>query len=346
MSTLSHSALSLYRDCQLRYRYERQLGLTPRAGHASHDLRYGSAGHIALAALYSGDTLKHVGEAFMSAYPVDEYPSPLPRYASGKSQSNFLSALWKYINDAWSVDREQWEVLEVEVPRTTEGMGEYDHVLVLDLVVRDKQDGLVWGVDHKITGGYLDAKFWARHELSSQVRMYTDDIKRRYGSCGGFIINAISLRNRSRAYTPRTGPDAGVQLPAGDWFAFGRMTYRPNNDCLALERENLRITADDIARSIATDRWSYNTARCHGGTAWACPYYQICQPGWSWPRDRETIEEYFRQRCGKRISGVNGGVDHCERDREHDGDCSNEPPEAATIMVDAGDSDLFSEVED
>jgi hypothetical protein len=95
MADLSHSAFMSYRDCQLIYRYGRHLGLVPRGAATNHDLLYGSAGHVALAALYSGRTLREVGESFKSAYPADLYPDPLPRNSSGKSQGNFLSALWR-----------------------------------------------------------------------------------------------------------------------------------------------------------------------------------------------------------------------------------------------------------
>ncbi len=347
--SLSHSALSTYRDCQLRYKYERVLQLTPRGGRPSHALRFGSAGHAALAKLYSGATLREVGESVKGAYPADEYPDPLPRYSPGKSQGNFLDALWGYIKGPWQEDQRNWEVLEVETPQMTDGLGEYDHMLILDLIVRDRQDGLVWGVDHKITSKYIN-DLWNRYELSSQVRMYTAEIKRRYGNCGGFIINGISLRHRSRAYTPRTGPDKGVALPAGDWYAFGRMAYRPDASCLELEAANVRATADDIRRSIATDTWSYNTERCGGGTAWECCCYGICKPGWSWPRDRESIIEYYRRRCGRRVM-TTAGMGHCELAPDHDGDCDPTPIDdddssLPTIIVAPEEDEYFQAIED
>lgn len=347
-SSLSFSAMQDYRDCELIYKYGRQLGLQLRGGRTSHDLRYGSAGHVALANLYKGETLRTAGESFMTAYPIDDYPDPLPRFAPGKSQQNFLNALWAYIKGQWQEDQRQWEVLSVELPESTEGLGEYDHALVKDLVVRDREDGLVWGVDHKITGSYLDDRFWSRHELSSQVRMYVDDIKRRYGNCGGFIINAISLRHRERAVTPRKGPNKGIRLEAGDWFEFGRMTYRPGRESLELERQNVVTTSDDIRRSIATDTWSYNTARCHGGTDYACPFITICQPGWSWPQNEAQITEYYRQVCGRRIA-TEMGMGHCALDRDHDGDCDvdndNESP-PPMIIVAPEDDPYFNAVED
>jgi len=320
-SQFSHSAQSLYRDCQLKYKYERIVHLTSRGGQQNHDLRYGSAGHEALALLYSKASLRDVGNAFKDAYPLDQYPDPLPSHAQGKTQSNFLAALWAYIQTQWEEDKENWEVLEVERPQTSEGLGEYDHMLVLDLIVRDRNDGQVWGVDHKITGKYLK-DLWGQHEMSSQVRMYVDQIKRRYGSCGGFIINGISLKHRSRAYTPRSGPDKGTQLPAGDWFDFGRMIYLPNEDCLELERANVRTTIDSIRQSLASNTWTYNTNRCHGGTVFECQFYQVCKPGWSWPRDEELILEYYRQRCARQIKGE----ERCNLDAGHVEECSSIAP--------------------
>jgi hypothetical protein len=343
-SQYSHSALSLYRDCQLKYRYERLIHLVPRSGGVSHDLRYGQAGHEALALLYSGAPAKDVGYAFMNAYPADEYPATLPSWGQGKTRQNFLNALWAYINTQYQEDLRQWDVLEVERVQSSEGLGEYDHMLVPDLIVRDRQDGLVWLVDHKITGKYL-RDLWSQHEMSSQIRMYVDQVRRRFGQVGGFIINGISLRHRSRAYTPRTGPDRGTQLPAGDWYDFGRMTYLPNEDCLRLERANVRATIDGINHSIATGTWTYNTNRCHGGTMFECPYYQICKPGWSWPRDQYAIEEYYRVVCAKQISGEQ----RCKLDADHEGDCSERAPvetALSQIVVEPEDDPYYMNVID
>jgi hypothetical protein len=138
-----------------------------------------------------------------------------------------------------------------------------------------------------------------------------------------------------------------MTLPAGDWFKFGRMTYRPGRESLELERANLRATADALRASIATDTWSYNTNHCHPGTDYACPYVTICKPGWSWPQDEDAILEYYRRRCGKRIMG--DVVGHCELEPGHEGECDPEPPEedaAPTIIIEPEDDPYFQSIED
>lgn len=324
-SQFSHSALSLYRDCGLKYKYERLIRLVPRGRGVNHDLRYGSAGHEALAALYSGASLKDVGNAFKDAYPLNEYPDPLPTFSQGKSQSNFLAALWAYIKTQWQEDQANWEVLEVEQPQASTGLGEYDHMLVLDLIVRDRRDGQVWGVDHKLTGKYIK-DIWNKYEHHSQVLMYVDQIRRRFGNCGGFIVNAFSLKHRSRAYTPRTGPEKGIQLPAGDWYSFGRMAYCPSRDLLNIEAANVRATVDHLRHDIEQDSFTYNTGMCFAGTQWECPYYTLCRAGYTWPRDQYAIEEYYRHICHRQISGEQ----RCQMDADHDGECSEYPSPEST----------------
>lgn len=322
----SHSAQSLYRECQLKCKYERYVHLVPRGRAKNHDLRFGGAAHEALAALYSGAPLTgpgNVADIFKAAYPLDQYPNPLPAKAQGKSAQNFLNALWKYSQTVFKEDMRNWEILEVERPQVTTELGDYNHMVVLDLIVRDREDGLIWGVDHKMTNLYINDLWSWNAPNSSQVRMYVNQIRTRFGQCGGFIINGISLKHRSKAYTPRTGPDRGIQLPAGDWYAFGRMTYNPDRNSLAIEQENVRITIDQMRHSLEHDDWSYNTSRCAAGTDRECPYYTACAAGWTWPRDEEMFLEYYRQVCDRQIDGES----RCKRDAGHDGDCDEFPPQ-------------------
>lgn len=344
-SLFSHSAQSLYRDCGRKFQLDKLVHLVPRGHRIGHDLRFGSAGHEAMAALYSGAAIKDVGNAFKLAYPVDQYPDPLPSASQGKSQENFLAMLWAYINTQWKEDRENWEVLEVERPQVSEGLGQYDHMLVLDLIVRDKNDGLIYGVDHKFTGKYLK-DIWAKYEFHSQIMMYAEQIRRRFGQCAGFVLNAFSLRHRSRAYTPRSGPDEGVQLPAGDWFSFGRMIYTPDANHLAIERVNVMNTIDKIRHDILYDSFTYNTGMCFAGSQWECQYYGLCSAGYTWLRDRYQIEENFKQVCYKQISGES----RCHRDIDHDGDCDEqydaESSPANIIIVEPEDDPYYMSISD
>ena len=341
-----NSALQCYRDCATRYKFDWELNLVQIGRGESHDVRYGVAFHAAMATLYTGSygaaTLQRAWEAFKDAYPADQYPGDLVGVQAGKTQQNAGNALWDYARTTWRQDCIDYEVLEVETQSTPAGQGEYDRTLTLDLVLRDKRSGGVIGVDHKTVGKYLNDEYWSKYEPSSQVRMYAADVKARYGSFAGFVINGFSMMHRDRAYTPRKGPNKGVQLPAGDWFEHARMAYHVNQRKMDAEEANLRATVDQIAASRATNTWSYNTDRCHGNSMFECPYYRICEPAYAWEDDRELIEEWYRVVCGRRV-----GNGRCQRDPNHDGDHDATPqPDAQPVPVVPFEMPALSNVED
>jgi hypothetical protein len=258
----SHSALDLYRQCPLKFSFRYIHALEPRIAVVAHDLEFGKAMHDALAVLYSPTgTVKKAQEAFAESYPESEYPPELPSWSRGKSFAAGKAALAAYAR-RWVDDDQFWDVLEVESLEDTSDQTETTRVVRLDLVVRDKRDGEIYGVDHKVTGKYL-RDYWKQFEPHSQIRSYADHIKRKYGHCGGFYINALSLRNRTKAYTPRSGPDRGVQQPAGDWQDFGRICFNPNAECIQLEQANISYWIHRIEQDVGLGMFGYNTQECH-----------------------------------------------------------------------------------
>lgn len=291
----SYSQISTYAACPLLYKLHYLDNLVPRQEHGRHDLDFGAAIHDALSVLYSPTgNLKLAREAFAASYPEARYPPELPYWSQGKSFQGGLAAIGAYVNQ-WRDEDAWWDVVSVERMNTSDD-GEERRLVKLDLVVRDKRDGLIYGVDHKCTGRYLDANYWAAFDPHSQIRQYVDQIQKRYGECGGFYINALSLRHRTKAYTPRKGPDKGVQLPAGDWCEFKRMCFNPNADAVASERENFSAWVRRIESDKESGVWGYNTDHCVRGPI-TCEYHKLCSAGYQWPRDADLIDAHYRQQC-------------------------------------------------
>lgn len=310
MTTYSHSALSLYRLCPLRFRYHYEHKLVPLGTANRHDLDFGSAWDAGLNALYAPNgSLSLAREAFSAAYPASVYPNPLPKRSQGKTVANGLAALGHYCK-RWRDEDANWEVIEIQERHKAD-----DHDLKLDLVVRDKRDGEVYGVDNKATNQYLSNDYWKYFQPSSQVRTYTDYLTKRFGHCGGFIINAAMFRKREKAYTIRKGqPNAGEVLPAGDWSDFARMTFNPNAEALQLERQsslywNARIEADKLSGNFG-----YNDQSCHAYGR-ECEYYKLCEAGYSFPQDEELVLGYYRQQCPKVLDDG-----RCQLTWKHDGE--------------------------
>lgn len=291
----SHSALQLYRLCPTRFKGHYIDHLEPIQSAGRHDLDFGAAWHDGLAVLHRKGTVKEAQAAFAATYPEAKYPNPLPSYRggiTGKSFANGLSSLATY-RERFEQDDQYHEVLSVEEYQRTA-----EHTLKLDLVTRDTRDGQVYGWDNKATVSYLNNDYWQRYDIDSQVRFYTDQIKREHGHCGGFYINAARFYHYSKAYTPRTGIDKGIQKPAGDYVDLARMMFNPNEDCLQLERDNRTYWIDRIEHDKQTGVWGYNDQACRQYGR-ECEYLKLCSAGYVFPRDEELVLGYYKQQCPK-----------------------------------------------
>lgn len=291
----SYSQISTYASCPTLYKFRYEDSLTSLDGN-EHDLRFGKAWDAAMNALYSPTGNTALAKlAFKEIYPQAEYPAILPSWSQGKTFQSGLDGIDQYVSQ-WYEDDQWWEVVSIQSRDKHETDDGDSRTVVLDLVVRDRRDGMIYGVDNKSTGKYLNGDFWLQFDPHSQIRQYVDHLQRKYGECGGFYINAASFRTRTKAYTPRTGPDKGVQLPAGDWREFARRCFNPNTDAIEMERVNFSSWVRKIESDRATGIWGYNTDYCKRGPL-ICPYHKICSAGYQWPRDQQLIESYYRQRC-------------------------------------------------
>lgn len=309
----SYSQIKLYQECPLKYRLRYIDHLVPLSGESEHDLRFGRAIDAALNAYYGGErSVAEAQAAFTNSYPASEYPAALPYWSPGKTFQNGLNALAAYA-DHYQDEDQYWDVIAVQSSERIEDV-EDDRLVRLDLVIRDTRDGLIYGVDHKSTVKYLDKDFNAKFDPHSQIRQYVDRLQRKYGECGGFYINALSFRHRTKAYTPRSGPDKGIQLPAGDWYSFKRLCFNPNADAVQAERDNFDSWVRKIESDKASGHWAYNTEQCVRGPL-VCEYHAICSSGYQWPRDADLITAHYRQRCIRLVGG-----ERCQLDAGHEGE--------------------------
>jgi len=333
MHRYSYSQISTYASCPILYKFRYEDSLV-QVGESEHDLRFGKAWDAAMNAWYAGEGLVYAKSAFIESYPEAEYPAALPYWSPGKSFASGLAGVSEYANK-WKEDDSHWEVVSTQARDAHETDDGDSRTVVLDLVVRDRRDGLIYGVDNKTTGKYLDSDFWLQFDPHSQIRQYVDHLQSQHGEVGGFYINAASFRHRTKAYTPRKGPDKGVQLPAGDWRDFKRMCFNPNGDALQAERNNFTSWVRKIEADRESGAWGYNTNYCKRGPI-ICPYHTICERGYQWPRDRELIEGNYQQRC-TRIA-ANG--ERCWLAPGHEGEHDPTRPMRADYEVDLSEGEV------
>ena len=308
-SRFSHSQIALYRSCPLRFFYRVDLGLERRdAGMESHHLVYGAAMHAALAHLYQNKyfdacidpaaLLREAQDEFLAAYPTQL--DPLDR---AKTRENGVKALEFYATH-YAFEDLKWKVLQVE-------QVDYDAddwQLHLDLVVESER-GEVYGVDHKIVGGkdsrYLPETFWRRYEIDSQVTQYTDQIRKKYGRCDGFYINAIAMRSLKR----ESGKDGGSYAEYSALndngeilkVRLGRQMFSRTPEQIEQEWASVEQAKDAITEARAKmSAYNATSHRAYGFNSSSCTYCEyrpVCAAGWSWERDRELIEIQYRRVC-------------------------------------------------
>lgn len=316
----SYSQISTYASCPTLYKF-RYIDHLAVIGESEHDLRFGKAWDGALNAYYGGGGVREAMKAFSDSYPREEYPVALPYWSQGKSYQSGMDGVMEYI-EKYEQEDQNWQVISIQSRDKTETDDGDSRTVVLDRVIKDRRDGLYYGVDTKTTGKYLDSDYWLQFDPHSQIRQYVDHLQRKYGreNVGGFYIDACSFRHRSKAYTPRKGPDKGVQLPAGDWRDFKRMVFNPNAEAVQAERDNFSLWVEKIQADRESGKWGYNTNYCKRGPI-ICPFHKICSSGWSWPRDAQLIEAHYQQRCPLIKDG-----ERCWLTPQHEGECDPTRP--------------------
>lgn len=301
MTNYSNSYISRYRDCPLACFYHNELKLRKREeGAETHHMAFSKAFHRGLETLYLNPTgwgeTKLVNTAvaqFEQRYPRQLDPSDL-----AKTQLNGSAALVAYVN-RWREEDRKYRILTVEqMDNQDDGF-----VVKLDLVVQDVNTEQIYGVDHKVTGRYLNYDYWRQFEPNSQIVEYVRFIKQRFGFCDGFIVNAISLRYLQRA--SKNGP-------AGPWFNFERQTFQVNERQMEYDLKSRQYWTRRIEQSKTDGEWGMNTSQCR-----FCEYADLCKAGWFWPEDEPLIEINYRRICGK-WSGE--PLFQCTFDRDHEGE--------------------------
>lgn len=326
----SYSQISTYASCPTLYKFRYQDSLVSLS-ESEHDPRFGKAWDAAMNVWYKRGNIEIAQCVFADAYPYSDYPATLPLWSQGKTFQSGLDGIAEYAK-TYREDDQWWEVVTIQSRDKHETDDGDSRTVVLDLVVRDKRDGLIYGVDNKSTSKYLNSDYWLQFDPHSQIRQYVDHLQRKYGECGGFYINAASFRTRVKAYTPRTGPDKGVQLPAGDWRDFKRMCFNPNADAVQMERANFTSWVRKIEQDRESGVWGYNTDHCKRGPI-ICPYHRICSAGYQWPRDRELIESYYRQRCTRVVDG-----ERCWLAPDHGGEHDSTKPVMPDFEIDLSEN--------
>jgi len=277
MNMTDHSQIQEYKECGFRYKLHYKEGFRKREeDQTEHHANFGGAVHAGLEAHYKGGEWEAVKKAFCAAYPVQ-----LDSDDKAKTQENGLTLLKSYVSRYGEQDKARWEVLSVEETDTFQVVGGVDHVVKLDLVVRDRASGEVYGVDHKTTGKSLDYRYWNQFDPNTQITTYCAYMEQKYGSCSGMWINGISFGFRQRMYKGE---------PAGFHCDMKRNLFNRNPHQVEAWRKDVLQWIAKMQEAEKTGWYGKNTAFC----GW-CSYRPICVAEWTPEEDEQNILVQFEK---------------------------------------------------
>jgi hypothetical protein len=303
---VSHSQISLWRQCQQRYGYRYTQRLVPKR--LERPLHLGSWVHSCLQAHYEGKDWKTAHASYVKQYNklFDEEQRQLDRGTSKKKSDDDLEPLPKQVERImasylWYYRNEKIKVLGVEVRfelRVVDEDGlEYILVGVLDLVYED-EDGLIWIRDHKVWGEIPNEG--AFHTMDPQLTIYIHGAKEAMGiEAAGIEYSYI----KSVAPTlPKLNKDGSISkqeistdYPTVFTFlkknGFDPKEYRDTLAPLAASSpflrkyrlprsegvvEKIMEDADRTAREIFNSTLNTNVRNITRDCDW-CPYQQLCR---------------------------------------------------------------------
>lgn len=253
---MRHSERGTFNNCPWKSHLEKQGLRRVQASSRATDRTFGIAIHEGLKAHYDGKDWEAIKKVYADLYPEEkEYKAKEKDFESG------LDCLKNY-RAYWSSQDNLWEVVGTEVADKVT-FNDEEHDLHIDLLARNKQTQEIWAWDHKTTDKKLGKGFWKKYELDSQITRYTQFVKEKYGSCGGFIINGIQVGHRQRKYNDE---------PAGYYQYFDRQPFSRN-------QQQIKFWMDSEAE------WQKLMNHCEEFGIWPkhlsalcgyCDFYELC----------------------------------------------------------------------
>lgn len=254
---LSYSKLQDLQNCPRKYYYNHVERIRKiEEAEEEHDKAWGIAMHEALASYYKEGQVEKARAAFTKNYPLHLDEADL-----AKTPETGQACLDAYI-PFWREQDKMWDVIGTEIEDSFDLNGVAFEVHA-DMLIRHKQEGRVFVVDHKTSGRVPTVTYWSKFDLSDQVSAYTYWANLRHGDCGGFIVNNISVGHRQRAYKGE---------PAGSWFKFERNTFSRSKAQLEAWQNDVKDWSVLLDYHRASSTWPKHTGELCG---W-CNYRELC----------------------------------------------------------------------
>lgn len=252
---MRHSERGNFNSCPYKYHLQR-IGLRRiEESSKEEDKNFGIAVHAGLKAHYDGKEWSEIFKVYQDLYPEKEYKNKAKDFEGGKL------LLMEY-RDYWREQDKLWDIIGTEVEDQVE-FNDEEHDLHIDLLAKNRQTSEIWAWDHKTTDKTLGKGYWKKYELDAQITRYTKYIKDKYGSCGGFIINAMQVGHRQRVYKGE---------PAGYYQNFERQPFSRNEAQIKFWMDSEKDWQALIEHCETMGTWPKHLSALCG---W-CEYYELC----------------------------------------------------------------------
>ena len=241
-----NSSIDLFMRCPRKFLYEHEMGLV--AGIESEPLTFGSAIHEAFYEYYKGSDIDTCLKAFIKRCRIPGSTIDLELDLSSNSDQQY-SIEWgtwllqRYF-ERFPIKDEPWEVVRDHEGKPYLEMGfaidAGDGVFVgkIDQIIRMKDTGDVWIIDHKTTKSVLNDKFGERWNPNNQMTGYLWGVHELLGEMPkGAIINAF------RSYQFKRGNIEDIKAKA-----FMRIESRRHPD-------EVNDRANQIRHTMKTINW-------------------------------------------------------------------------------------------
>ena len=280
--------ITTYMSCPRKYLYRHVLHW--EVDQSSIHLSFGQAWHLAMEHMLLGinrgesyiDSV-HEAKRMFRDHLSQEYPNnshPIKNIENGENALDVYSRLFE-------ADLDRYEVLFTEVPGVVNipsHTKDYNYFYKIDAIVRDREDGLIYVIDHKTAQQDSEA-FRAQWRLSPQVCAYTHMLYSMYDwdEIGGVVINAAFIRKASLDFD-RIPTDIGPNH-MNRWLT---MIYR----WVALLDEDYESISTISGSCGVLSSFVPNWTNC---TKYGlCPYYDLCI-SWNNPLQEEKPVGYKYQ---------------------------------------------------
>lgn len=248
---ISHSSTQRFNNCPYAYHLHDQGIHKLAVGVESNKAIWGKAGHAALAARYSGQSLDQCREVWLKEYEHDLDPQDNIWCREGAVRT--LEAYWNYYE---SIDQ-QWEPLGVEVADNPD-----KPTLIIDLIAKHKQSGSIYFWDHKFKTK-ADWGAGRRYAMDAQITRYTAYVQEQYGDCAGCVMNMVVPNFRLRAYKGD---------PPGWVFKFERLLVSRSPEQIKYWQDSQRDWEQTIEHCKANNLYPKHL----GYSCSMCEYYELC----------------------------------------------------------------------